>query len=155
MAEIPKNYPAGLSDSDLINLINVYSESATVAGRPSNYSVGPSYWKEMAELGQNELNNRIQKNLLTEISNLKTEITLLKDDNKVSGRINKWLAIITIALALITGYIGYLSLEATKFANSDGLTKKENQNTILKENNLLLDKIYNRLKLLDSLQKNK
>jgi hypothetical protein len=153
MAEIPKNYPAGLTDNELIELISTYSESATVAGRPSTYSVGPSYWKEMAELGQNELNNRIQKNLLSEISNLKTEIILLKEDNKISGRINKWLALITIALAIITGYIGYLSLDAARIANSDVTTKKESQNLISKESNLLLEKIYNELKLSDSLRK--
>ena len=74
MPTIPKEYPLGLSDDELIKLVKDFSIYATEAGRPGNYVVGPSYWKEMAELGQNELSNRIQRKLLIEIINLKEEI---------------------------------------------------------------------------------
>jgi cytochrome c-type biogenesis protein CcmH/NrfG len=108
--------------------------------------VGPSYWKEISELGQNELSNRIQKSFLIEIANLRQEITLLKDDNKVSGRINKWLSILTITLAVITGYIGYLSLGFTKTSKSEEKTDEFMQSETLKANNQILDSIYIELK---------
>ena len=111
---IPEEYPTDISDEQLIELIKKYSKEATVAGRPSNYVIGPSYWKEMTELGQHEISNRIQKQLFTEIQNLKIEIKLLKDDNKKSGIINQILSFFTIFLAVITGVIGYLTLDYSK-----------------------------------------
>ena len=65
MPTIPKEYPTELTDEELVKLITKYSTAATIAGRPTNYSVGPSYWKEMVDLGQSELSNRVQKKLVT------------------------------------------------------------------------------------------
>jgi hypothetical protein len=74
MPFISEEYPVGINDSELIEIVKSCSTAATRAARPdSNISAGVSYWKEMAELGQNEINTRVQKNLLTEISNLKEE----------------------------------------------------------------------------------
>lgn len=141
MPTIPKEYPTGLTDEDLIRLIEEYSKSATIAGRPSNYSVGPSYWKEMVDLGQNELSNRVQKNLLLEIVKLKDEIRLLKEDNEKSGHINKRLNYITIALAIITGIVGYMSLRLAEPEKLNGNTIPVVQLMELERMNLALDSI--------------
>jgi hypothetical protein len=69
-------------------LIKQYSKNATLAGRSEQYVTGPSYWKQMVELGQIEISNRIQNNLFSEIGKLTNEIKLLKEDNRTSGRIN-------------------------------------------------------------------
>ena len=145
MPTIPKEYPTELTDEELIRHITEYSIEATIAGRPSNYVVGPSYWKEMVDIGQNEVSNRVQKNLLIEISNLKNEIKLLKDDNEVSGRINKRLNYITIGLAIITGIFGYLSLRLAEPEKLDGKTIPSLQFHELKKMNHKLDSLQKRL----------
>ena len=150
MPTIPKEYPAGLTNDELIKHIETYSIEATVAGRPSNYVVGPSYWKEMTELGQNELTNRVQANLLKEIVRLKEEITKLKEDNEKSGKINKRLNYITISLAIITGIIGYLSLYATWPEKSNGETFPSLQLKELQKNRALLQEISIKLDKADS-----
>ncbi|MEN9548465.1 MAG: hypothetical protein RIR12_1056 [Bacteroidota bacterium] len=141
MPLIPNGYPSKISDNELIKFIEVYSNAATVAGRSSNYNNGPNYWKEMVDLGQNEISYRVQKNLLTEISNLKQEITLLKEDNEKSGNTNKRLNYITIFLALITGFIGYLSLCSTKPEKHNGRTIQNLQLEQLKAINQTIDSL--------------
>ncbi len=150
MPTIPKEYPSGLRDEELIRLIEEYSIEATTAGRPSNYVVGPSYWKEMVDIGQNELSTRVQKNLLIEISNLKNEIKLLKEDNEKSGIINKRLNFITIGLAIITGIIGYLSL---RIAEPERIGGKSIPFLQLTEIKLLNKKIDSLEKLINELDK--
>lgn len=145
MPQIPKEYPTELSDEELMNLITEYSIAATVAGRPSNYSVGPSYWKEMVDLGQNELSNRVQKNLLVEIGNLKNEIRLLKEDNEKSGRTNKRLNYITIGLAIITGIVGYMSLRLAEPEKLNGKTIPTAQLNEFKRMNQTLDSIAHKM----------
>lgn len=146
MPQIPKEYPTELSDVELMKLITEYSIAATVAGRPSNYSVGPSYWKEMVDLGQSEISNRVQKNLLLEIGNLKNEISLLKEDNEKSGRINKRLNYITIGLAIITGIVGYMSLRSAEPEKLNGKTVPTVQLNEFKRMNQTLDSIAHRMK---------
>ncbi|NOU18376.1 MAG: hypothetical protein HOO91_12540 [Bacteroidales bacterium] len=146
MPEIPKEYPTELSDEELLKLIRECTIQATVVGRSSSYAANPQYWKEMAELGQNEVSNRTQKNLLIEIGNLKEEITLLKRDNKISGRINSILSFLTIILAFITIYIGYQSLNITKSGKVDGESKQTTEMRILQENNTTLQAIYEEIK---------
>lgn len=146
MPTIPKEYPSELTDDELIKRIAEYSIAATVAGRPSsNYGVGPSYWKEMVDLGQSELSNRVQKNLLIEIKNLKDEIKLLKEDNEKSGRINKRLNYITIGLAIITGIVGYLGLRIAEPEKINGKTIPTMQLNEFKRINNTLDSISNKL----------
>ena len=145
MPTIPKEYPTELTDEELIKLITEYSVAATIAGRPSNYSVGPSYWKEMVDLGQSELSNRVQKNLLLEIGNLKTEIRFLKEDNEKSGRINKRLNYITIALAIITGIVGYMSLRLAEPERLNGKTIPAVQLSEFKRMHQTLDSIARNL----------
>lgn len=111
MTFLPEEYPTGLTDVELIKIIDNCSIQATRAGRPnSGISAGVSYWKEMAELGQNEINNRVQINLLLEINKLKDEIILFKVENEKSGRLNKKLNYITIGLAILTGILAIVSL---------------------------------------------
>jgi hypothetical protein len=145
MPTIPKEYPSELTDDELVKLITEYSIAATVAGRPSNYSVGPSYWKEMVDLGQSELSNRVQKNLLLEIRNLKDEIKLLKEDTEKSGRINKRLNYITIGLAIITGIVGYMSLRSAEPEKLNGKTIPTMQLDEFKRINQTLDSMSNKL----------
>ena len=103
MLTIPENYPSELSDSELINLVKECSVKATRAARPnSNVSAGVSYWKEMAELGQNEINLRIQKDFINEMNLLKKEIINFKEENNKSSLINRRLTRITIVLAIFT-----------------------------------------------------
>ncbi len=141
MRNIPKEYPTELNDEDLLNLIREYSKEATDAGRSTGYSVGPSYYKEMVDIGQSEINNRIQKNLFTQIEKLTTEISLLKEDNKVSSKRNFWLSIITIALAIITVFLGFLTITDSKNSQGSDTTWKNNQTELLKKNNSELQNI--------------
>ena len=153
MPTIPKEYPTALTDEELVKLISEYSIAATIAGRPSNYSVGPSYWKEMVDLGQSELSNRVQKNLLIEICNLKNEIGLLKEDNKKSGRINKRLNYITIGLAVITGIVGYMSLRLAEPEKLNNKTIPTVQLNEFKRMNQTLDSIAHKLNDINTSQK--
>lgn len=108
--EIPKDYPSKLSTNDLIGEIEKYTQKATRASGDKQYSLGPAYWREISVLGQNELNLRLQKELSTEICNLKLEISELKKSNKRSGRQTMFLSIVTIFIACITLVIGYKTL---------------------------------------------
>jgi len=111
MITIPENYPNGLNDSELINLVQKCSVRATRAARPnSNIVAGVSYWKEMAELGQNEINLRIQKNFIDEMNSLKKEIINFKEENNKSSIINRRLTYVTIILAMLTLSLGFISL---------------------------------------------
>ena len=152
MPTIPKEYPIKLNDEELLQLITEYSIEATVAGRPSNYSAGPSYWKEMVDLGQSELNNRVQKNLLHEIGNLKNEIKLLKEDNEKSGRLNKRLNYITIGLALITGIVGYQSLRIAEPETIGGKTIPFVQLNEMQKLNISLDSLVNKINYIKTIQ---
>jgi hypothetical protein len=99
----------------------------------------------MVELGQIEISNRIQNNLFSEIGKLTNEIKLLKEDNRASGRINFALSILTIVLAIITGYLGYITLDYSKSSGvTDGKWKSE-QTELLKKNNSVLGSIKNAL----------
>lgn len=143
--EIPEEYPSQLSNEELLELIKKYSKQATIAGRSEQYVTGPSYWKEMVELGQLEISNRIQNNLFSEIGKLTTEIKLLKEDNKKSGRINFALSILTIILAIITGYLGYITLDYSKSSGVTDAKWKSDQIELLKKNNSGLESIKNAL----------
>lgn len=102
----------------------------------------------MVDLGQSELSNRVQKNLLLEINNLKNEIRLLKEDNEKSGRVNKRLNYITIGLAVITGIVGYLSLRLAEPEKLNGKTIPAVQLNEFKRMNQTLESIA--LKLNDT-----
>jgi len=109
MPVIPENYPDELNDSELINLVRKCSVQATRAARPnSNIVTGVSYWKEMAELGQNEINLRIQKEFISEMNLLKKEIINFKEENRKSSKVNKRLNYITVILAILTLLLGFI-----------------------------------------------
>lgn len=146
--EIPKDYPSKLSTEDLINEIEKYAQIATRASSDKQYVLGPAYWREISVLGQNELNLRLQKELSTEIGNLKTEIAELKKNNKRSGRQTIFLSIATILIACITLIIGYKTLNFSEAdQESDQKWKEEqiflleSQNQLLKDNNTKLDSL--------------
>jgi len=141
--EIPEDYPGQLSNEDLLELIKQYSKRATIAGRSETYVTGPSYWKEMVELRQIEISNRIQNNLFIEIGKLTTQIELLKKDNRKSGRINHALSVLTIILAILTGYLGYITLDYSKTSGVTDAKWKSDQTELLKKSNHQLENIHN------------
>ena len=142
-SQISKGYPHDRSNEDLIQDIKDFSKDATAAIGNKQYVVGPSYWKEMCELGQNELTIRIQKELTKETSNLKTEINKLKENNRKSNQINRSLSVVTIILAGVTLFIGFNTL---KFAETDQISDTQWQTSqleLLTEQNRLLKAFSN------------
>ena len=138
--EIPDNYPDKLSTEKLIEVISSCFEiSISATKKDSNYSLGPAYYNSMAELGQIELNKRIQQNLLFVIEKQ-------RKDNKTSGIINKVLSIITIILAITTIYFGQKTLSfAENDEQSDNKWRTE-QIKLLKTTNAELKSISEYLK---------
>ena len=139
---ISENYPNELNSDELLVAIKEYSKNATVAGRPnSGCTIGPSYWKEMVEIGQNEIANRIQRNLFDEIKKLTIEIKSLKEDNRKSGKINIILSTLTILLAVLTIILSYITWDYSKTSvKSDSIWQKE-LIQILNQNNAELEEI--------------
>lgn len=99
-----------MSNEEIQAVITECAKRATNVTKPNvNVSVGANYYVSMIELGQSELNKRIQSSLLNLIEKQNRE-------NKKSSIINWVLTGLTITLALITLYIGNRSLG---FAESD------------------------------------
>lgn len=136
---IPENYPNGCSNEELIDKIKEYQYRVKQLAS-SEYSVlGSSYWKDISDLGQNELIRRILEKQVQENRNAKT--------------INYWLNGITIILALITSFVGY---QTHQFAQSDLKSDEiwmKRQIDNLKENNTQLLKINENLETLIATQK--
>lgn len=143
--EIPKDYPSKLSTEDLIKEIDKYTQIATHASGDKQYVLGPAYWREISVLGQNELNLRLQKELCTEISNLKTEIYELKKNNKRSGRQTIFLSVTTILIACVTLFIGYKTLAFSEADQESDKKSRDEQISLLKSENDLLKNSINRL----------
>ena len=137
--EITESYPDKLSDSEVQEIISKCAERTVRATRKgSNYSLGPSFYNSMAELGINELNKRIQGRLLIELEKQR------KNNNRAELT-NKVLTFITIILAFVTLYIGGKSLEfAESDMKSDGVWQQE-QIEQLKQNNDVLNLILEKL----------
>lgn len=133
--EIPDNYPDKLSTDKLIEVISSCFEiSVKATKKNSNYRLGPAYYNSMAELGQIELNKRIQQDLLDLIEKQ-------RKDNKMSGGINKILAIITIVLAITTIYFGRETLSFAQIDEQSGNKWKAEQIELLKTTNSELKNI--------------
>ncbi len=99
-----------MSNEEIQQVISDCAHRATIVTKPNvNVSLGANYYVSMIELGQSELNNRIQSGLLDLIKKENAQ-------NKKSTFINWLLTGLTIALALITLFIGN---KALGFAESD------------------------------------
>ncbi|WP_397363860.1 hypothetical protein [Olleya sp. R77988] len=108
--EIPNTFPKEMSNEEIQQVISDCAHRATIVTKPNvNVSLGANYYVSMIELGQSELNNRIQSGLLDLIKKENAQ-------NKKSTFINWLLTGLTIALALITLFIGN---KALGFAESD------------------------------------
>ena len=108
--EIPNTFPKEMSNEEIQQVISDCAHRATIVTKPNvNVSLGANYYVSMIELGQSELNNRIQSGLLDLIEKENAQ-------NKKSTFINRLLTGLTIALALITLFIGN---KALGFAESD------------------------------------
>lgn len=152
---ISENYPNGLNNEELLEAIKDYSKEATIAGRPnSQYVVGPSYWKEMVEIGQSEIANRIQINLFEEIKKLTIEIKYLKDDNRKSSKINLILSTLTIFLAILTVILSYITWEYSKTSVKSDSTWQKELIQVLNQNNVELKEIKSEIMHSNNLHKN-
>jgi hypothetical protein len=108
--EIANTFPDKMTNEEIQIVISECAKKATNVTKPNvHVTLGASYYVSMIQLGQSELNNRIQSGLLDLIKKEKTQ-------NKKSIFINWVLTGLTIALALLTLYIGNKSLG---FAESD------------------------------------
>lgn len=133
--QLPDNYPQELSNEELIDEISRCSYKAVSATRiGSNYSLGPNFYKSMAELGQLELTKRIQMDLCSIIEKQRI-------DNRKSTRINWALSSLIIGLAIITLYIGSMSLNITQNDGESVNRWKDEQLELLMNNNTELIKI--------------
>ncbi len=149
--EIPVEYPSDIPDEQLLDYIKRYSKYATSATRAKNVVYGSSYWKEMVALGQSEINNRVQSSLLHQLENLTKETNVLRQENKISSKINLMLAIVTIILACISGYLGDITLDYSQESGYKDSTWKREQSELLIDNNNILTEIKVELQRIDSL----
>lgn len=130
--EIPDSYPTGLENEEIQIIISDCTQRVSRMTRPNvNVSLGANFFISMIQLGQGELNNRLQSNLLLLLERQGKE-------NRKTQTINWVLTGLTILLAIITLYIGNKSLG---FAESDQLSDEEwqaQQIEWFKKNNLEL-----------------
>ena len=137
--EIPNTFPDEMTNVEIQNVISECAKRATNVTKPNvNVSLGASYYVSMIQLGQSELNKRIQSGLLDLIKKENLQ-------NKKSTFINWILAGLTITLALLTLYIGNKSL---RFAESDQKSDEvwqTEQVQLLKKQNSELKKINTNL----------
>ena len=137
--EISNSFPKEMTNEEIQEVISECSKRATNVTKPNvNVSLGANYYISMIELGQTELNTRIQSELLNLIARQ-------NESNKKSTLINWVLTGFTIILAFITLYIGNESLGfAESDQNSDEIWQKE-QIELLKKQNIQLKKINQNL----------
>ncbi|WP_442846117.1 hypothetical protein [Leeuwenhoekiella sp. H156] len=108
--EIPNSFPDEMSNEEIQNVISECAKRVTNVTKPNvNVTLGANYYVSMIQMGQSELNNRIQSGLLELIEKENKQ-------NKKATSINWILTGLTIMLALITLNIGNKSLG---FAKSD------------------------------------
>ncbi len=63
--EIPNTFPDEMTNEEIQNVISECAKRATNVTKPNvNATLGASYYVSMIQLGQSELNNRIQSGLL-------------------------------------------------------------------------------------------
>ncbi len=88
--EIPSNYPKGHSDEDIRKIIDDCAIEVSSPSKPGKLTTtGSSYYASIIQLGQTELNQRIQEK---------------------SNKSNKMLSIISIALGIITILLAITSI---------------------------------------------
>jgi hypothetical protein len=138
--EILDSYPNKMSSDEIQKVISECIKQATHVTKPDvNVTLGANYYISMIELGQTELNKRIQSGLMN----------LIEKQNKAAKRasiINWILTCLIIVLALVTLQIGNRTLG---FAQSDQksdevwqmeqieLLKKQNAELIKLNKNLI------------------
>lgn len=137
--QIPDSYPTGLENEEIQKIISDCTRRVSGMTRPNvNTSLGANFFISMIQLGQGELNNRIQSDLLQLIERQGKE-------TKKTKAINWVLTGLTILLAVITLYIGNKSLE---FAASDERSDEQwqaQQIEWFKRNNQELKKLNHNL----------
>ncbi|WP_412560825.1 hypothetical protein [Winogradskyella sp. MIT101101] len=137
--EIPNTFPNEMSNEEIQRVISDCAHRATVVTKPNvNVSLGANYYISMIELGQSELNNRIQSGLLNLIEKEKSQ-------NRKHTFINWFLTGLTILLAIITLFIGSKALGfAESDQKSDEIWQAE-QIEILKKQNQELKQLNQKL----------
>lgn len=72
--EIPNTFPDEMTNEEIKNVISECAKRSTDVTKPNaNVSLGTSYYVSMIQLGQSELNNRIQSGLLDLIKKENTQ----------------------------------------------------------------------------------
>mgnify|MGYP000959727159 CR=1 FL=1 len=132
--EIPNTFPSEMTNDEIREIISKCERIVTNVTKPgSNVSLGASYYVSMIELGQTELNKRIQSGLLE----------LIEKQNKShrkSSIINWVLSALTIILAFTTIFIGSESLKFAKSdQDSDEIWQKEQIELLRKQNEKLIE----------------
>lgn len=106
MPDIPKDYPFNYSDDEILKYIEEYSELSL--------HTGLAIYPNLIQRGQDELAKRVQERYLKETEKLSREIGSLRKSNKQFSRSSVMLNVITIVLAVLTGVIGYFTLNHAK-----------------------------------------
>lgn len=146
--EIPNTFPSEMTNDEIKGIISKCERIVTNVTKPgSNVSLGASYYVSLIELGQIELNKRIQSGLLELIEKQ-------NKSNRKSSIINWVLSALTIILAFTTIYIGSESLKFAKSdQDSDEIWQKE-QIELLRKQNEQLKEMNQILITKDSIKKN-
>lgn len=146
--EIPNTFPSEMTNDEIKGIISKCERIVTNVTKPgSNVSLGASYYVLLIELGQIELNKRIQSGLLELIEKQ-------NKSNRKSSIINWVLSALTIILAFTTIYIGSESLKFAKSdQDSDEIWQKE-QIELLRKQNEQLKEMNQILTTKDSIKKN-
>ncbi|MBO6572413.1 MAG: hypothetical protein JJ958_08210 [Balneola sp.] len=122
--EIPDGYPNNLEDDILLAKIKEFQTEVAKVSRSKNYSKGSSYWKNVADIGQNELMLRLQRK----------QIKANKNSRITSYIIN----LASIAMLLTSLWIAN---DTRKLAEADQTSdenwRTEQLNTLLESNRLL------------------
>ncbi len=137
--EIPSSYPNDLTNNEIQKFIEKSYEEVTKYSR-SNAIVGSSYYMSIIQLGQVELNQRIQKAQIL--------------GNKNAKVINRWLSGVTIVLALVTLYIGTRSLSFAQLDQESDDKWRDSQLEMLRNNNSELMKTNQELTKMNTELKN-
>ena len=139
-ADIPENYPSGLSDNELVQTVKTYAKYSWTG---HGYSF--EFWSNMCQLGQNELTLRSQmrfvaetENLTSKMDELNGEISALRASNDRFGRISTRLSRVTIGLAIVTVSLAIITIWYSQLDMESDQTWRKDQMTELKEHNRLL-----------------
>lgn len=136
------DYPFNMSDEDLLKTIKEHIDEGLGVNRygrvPTHQDT--QFFFQLAQVGQVEYSNRIQRRFADETIELKNEITSLKQSNDrysmKSGKQTRliiFLSIITIFLAATTIWFSKRDMESDQTWRDDQMTELKKNNELLEE----------------------